>query len=52
MSYATFTDTTEIHTAVIEDGALFEHTDLDDILVHLETNAECLITMVRDVITH
>lgn len=52
MPYAYNTDTTEFLAAAIEDGALFDIADLEDILVHLETNADALIAMARDTVTH
>ena len=51
MTYANLIETTDIHAAA-EDAALFAHSDVEDILVHLETNVEELATLVRDLTAH
>ncbi len=52
MPFAFNTDPTEFFAATVEDGALFDSAELEDILVHLETNADALIAMARDTVTH
>ena len=52
MPYAYNTDTAEFLAIAVEDGALFDSADLDDILVHLETNADALIARARETVTH